>query len=169
MKRDAFIAKFGGVYEHSPWIAAQVFDRGLTAAQDNAAGLAAEMRDILEITGREAQLALLRAHPDLAGKLAVAGELTASSTAEQAGAALDQCSPAEFDAFQALNARYMEKFGFPFILAVRGYHRGDILEIFKRRIGNDPDDEFDEAVRQVHRIARLRLDQLFEEDQFEEE
>jgi OHCU decarboxylase len=160
MSPEKFLAVFGGVYEHSAWIAEQVFERGLTRFQDSVAGLAAEMRDVVEASGREPQLALLRAHPDLAGKLALAGELTADSLGEQAEARLDQCSAAEFEAFQNLNKRYKEKFGFPFILAVRGYHRAQILEIFKTRVENDLQDEFDEALSQVHRIALLRLGQI---------
>ena len=158
--RAAFLARFGGVYEHSPWIAEQVFDRGLTPRQDTADGLAREMRDIVDLAGREPQLTLLRAHPDLAGKLAVAGDLTAASKGEQAGAGLDQCSADEFTAFQTLNEKYKAKFGFPFILAVRGYQRGEILEIFRRRLDHDVEAEFEEALAQVHRIAKIRLEDL---------
>jgi OHCU decarboxylase len=160
LSQEKFLAVFGGVYEHSPWIAEQVFERGLTPVQDTAEGLAAELRDIVEVSGRDPQLVLLRAHPDLAGKLALAGDLTAESTGEQAGAGLDHCTAAEFETFQSLNDRYKEKFGFPFILAVRGYHRTEILEIFKVRVENDLEVEFAEALSQVHRIALLRLEQI---------
>lgn len=157
MGRDAFLAVFGGVYEHSPWIAAQAWDQGLTAAADTAEGLHAVLSDVVAQAGLEPQNALLRAHPDLAGKLALAGDLTAESGAEQAGAGLDRCSPAELDAFQALNRQYRARFGFPFIVAVAGLDRADILDAFRQRVDNDAETEFDEALRQVHRIALLRL------------
>ena len=102
-------------------------------------------------------MALLRAHPDLAGKLAVEGELTAESTSEQAGAGLERCSPEEFEEFQRLNDAYTARFGFPFILAVKGYDRAGILAAFRRRVGHDRATELREALDQVHRIARLRL------------
>ncbi len=157
MDRETFLATFGGVYEHSPWIAEHVWDQGLTASHDSAESLQAAMADTIERTGREAQLALLRAHPDLAGRLAVRGELTADSRGEQAGAGLDRCTAEEFAEFQHLNKAYRKRFGFPFILAVRGLGRPEILENFRHRVGRDPEDEFAEALAQVHRIARLRL------------
>lgn len=155
LDRDGFLARYGAVYERSPWIAAAVWDGG--RASDDAAELAAAMERVVEASDRETRLALLRAHPDLAGRLAVGGGLTDASSAEQAGAGLDCCSPAEFAEFTALNERYKSRFGFPFILAVRGYDRAGILEVFRRRIGNEPEDEFREALDQVHHIARLRL------------
>lgn len=103
------------------------------------------------------RLALLRAHPDLAGRLALAGELSADSTAEQAGAGLDRCTPQELEEFQALNERYKTRFGFPYILAIKGRHREQILENFRARVENDPEAEFEEAIEQVRRIALLRL------------
>lgn len=163
LDRTAFVARFGGAYEHSPWIAEAVFDRGLDAATDTAEGLHAAMAAAVNAAGRDAWLTLLRAHPDLAGKLAVRGELTAESTSEQAGAGLDRCSPKEFEEFQRLNDVYNTRFGFPFILAVKGYDRAGILEEFRRRVGNAPKAEFREALDQVHRIARLRLQALAEE------
>ncbi len=160
MTRDEFVAAFGGVYEHSAWIAEAVWDRGLDSRHDTAASLAAEMRDIVELAGREPQLALLRAHPDLAGKLAVAGALTEESGSEQSSAGLDQCTEDEFEEFQRLNGLYGGRFGFPFILAVSGHRRAAILENFHARVDNDAEAEFDEALRQVHRIARIRLTQI---------
>jgi OHCU decarboxylase len=109
---------------------------------------------------RARQLALIRGHPDLAGRAAVRGELTEASSAEQAGAGLDQCTPAEFQRFRELNGRYQAKFGFPFILAVKGMSRTAILAEFDRRLANSPDTEFAEALAQIARIARLRLDDL---------
>ena len=105
-------------------------------------------------------MALLRAHPDLAGRLARQGDVTDASRNEQASAGLNDCSNTEFKEFQDLNRRYTEKFNFPFILAVRGHHRAEILEVFKRRVENDVEDEFREALRQVFEIARLRLREI---------
>ena len=157
LDRGSFVARFGGVYEHSPWIAERAFDAGLTAEANTTEGLAGLLRAQVEAGGADRQLALLRAHPDLAGKLAVADALTAASASEQAGAGLAACTTEEFECFQMLNAAYQEKFGFPFIVAVAGKHRTEILEVFGRRVGNDQDTEFREALEQVHRIALLRL------------
>ncbi len=161
LDREGFLARYGGVYEHSPWIAGAVWDEG--AASDDMEALAGAMAARVEVAGEEAQLALLRAHPDLAGKLAVRGELTAESTSEQAGAGLDRCSPEEFEEFQRLNDAYKTRFGFPFILAVKGHDRAGILEAFRRRVGHDRATELSAALAQVHRIARLRLQALAEE------
>ena len=157
LDRQSFLDNFGGVYEHSPWIAEQTFDRGLGPGQDTAEGLQAAMAGIVQAADHEAQLALLRAHPDLAGRLAVAGKLTAESRAEQAGVGLGHCSPEEFQRFRDLNTRYRARFGFPFILAVKGRTRREILEVFEQRAGNTPEEEFAAALEQVHRIALLRL------------
>jgi OHCU decarboxylase len=158
LDRAGFLARYGGVYERTPWIAEAVWDAG--AAADDSAALAAAMAARVEAAGRDAQLALLRAHPDLAGRLAARGELTPDSTAEQAGAGLDRCTAEEFAAFTALNDAYTARCGFPFIMAVRGHDRAGILAAFRRRAANPPDAEFREALDQVHRIARLRLDAL---------
>ncbi|HYH38219.1 MAG TPA: 2-oxo-4-hydroxy-4-carboxy-5-ureidoimidazoline decarboxylase [Azospirillum sp.] len=158
MDRDAFVARFGPVFEHSPWIAGQAWDAGLRP--DTAEGLHAALVAVLRDAPRERQLALLNAHPDLAGKLAVRGELTTDSTAEQASAGLDRCTSAEFARFTELNDAYKAKFGFPFILAVKGKSRAEILEAFERRIHNTPDEEFATALAQVERIALLRLQDL---------
>lgn len=160
--RAAFVARYGGVYEHAPWVAEAVFDAGqagLAAAGPEA--LHAAMASVVDGAGRESQLALLRAHPDLAGRLALAGGLTAASTTEQAGAGLDRCSPEELARFQALNTRYTGRFGFPFILAVKGRTRAEILEAFEQRVEHDPETEFATALEQVHRIALLRLEASF--------
>ncbi|MBK0398767.1 2-oxo-4-hydroxy-4-carboxy-5-ureidoimidazoline decarboxylase [Limibaculum sp. M0105] len=158
LDRAGFLARYGGVYEESPWIAAAVWDAG--HATDEVARLAEAMAAVVDGAPRARQLELLRAHPDLAGRLAMSGGLTAASTSEQAGAGLDQCSPAEFDEFTRLNGAYTARFGFPFIVAVRGLDRQAILERFRARFGNPPEDEFREALAQVHRIARLRLEAL---------
>jgi OHCU decarboxylase len=155
LDRPDFLARYGRVYEHSPWIAAAVWDRG--AVVDEAEVLAGAMAAEVEAAGEARQLALLRAHPDLAGKLAVRGELTAESTSEQAGAGLDHCSREEFTEFQELNDAYKARFGFPFILAVKGYDRSGVLAAFRRRVKNTRKAEFRVALDQVHRIALLRL------------
>lgn len=157
LDRDAFIARFGGVYEHSPWIAEALFDQGIDAAIETAADLGAAMAAILD-AGTDAQkMALIRAHPDLAGKAAQAGELTAESTSEQASAGIDQCNAEEFARFQRLNAAYLEKFQFPFIMAVKFSHRTEILDAFDIRIKNSVDAEFKTALAQINKIALIRL------------
>jgi 2-oxo-4-hydroxy-4-carboxy-5-ureidoimidazoline decarboxylase len=163
MTQEDFMDVFGGVYEHTPWIAEAVYAAGLTGSQDTVAGLHDSLRTNVDNADDEKKLALLRAHPDLAGKLAISGELTADSTSEQASAQLDKCTPEEFAEFQSLNDRYKEAFGFPYILAVRGRNRQEILENFRSRVDNTPDTEFAEALKQVHRIALLRIEALFQE------
>lgn len=160
MTQTDFMACFGGIYEHSPWVAAALWDEGLGPEDGEMAHFAARMRSVVDAAPHERRLALLRAHPELAGKLAVADGLTAESKSEQAGAGLDRCTPAEFARFTELNARYSDSFGHPFIIAVKGLDRAAILDAFERRIGNDPDTEFSTAVGQVHRIALLRLESL---------
>ena len=155
--RAAFISLYGGIYEHSPWVAETLFDKGAAASPlENTGPMAA----LVESASLEMQMTLLRAHPDLAGKLAKSGTLTVESTSEQASAGLDQCSQQEFEEFTALNTRYRDNFGFPFILAVRGRNRAEILENFRARVDNDTATEFREALNQVHQIARLRLEAL---------
>lgn len=160
MIQTNFMECFGGIYEHSPWVAAALWDEGLGPEDGELAHFAARMRGVVDAAPHERRLALLRAHPELAGKLAVADGLTAKSKSEQAGAGLDRCTPAEFARFTELNARYSDSFGHPFIIAVKGLDRAAILDAFERRIGNDADTEFAAAVGQVHRIALLRLESL---------
>lgn len=156
MNADNFIKRYGGIYEHSSWVAKHVHGvLGDTAADTEL--LAKLMADCVDNASVEKQLELMRAHPDLAGKTALAGELTADSTEEQTKAGLDQCTPAEFEKFQALNSAYKEKFDFPFIMAVRDSSRLEILESFERRLDNDYELEFETALQEIHKIARLRL------------
>ena len=162
LARGRFIEIYGGIYEHSPWVAEAVFDAGLGAEDADPVHLAKRMAAVVVDGGADRQMALLKAHPELAGKLAVAGELTADSTAEQFSAGLDQCTPEEFGAFRDLNQRYGSKFGHPFIIAVRGLDRRAILQAFRQRISNTPEDEFATALNEVHKIAGLRLMQLAE-------
>ena len=160
MSRDAFLATVGGVYEHSAWVAEMLFDQKGHANAEKPSDLAGAMAKIVETAPQDMQMALLRAHPDLAGKLAKAGDLTHESKSEQASAGLDQCSQDEIDAFTELNIQYREKFEFPFILAVRDRNREEILENFKKRLNHDVGTEFREALNQVHQIAKLRLEAL---------
>jgi len=160
LDRAAFVALHGRVYEHSPWIAEAVWDAGLTPACDTVEGLHQALAAIVDAAPRARRLALLGAHPDLAGRLAVRGELTAESTSEQASAGLDRCTPAEFRRFTELNDAYRRKFPFPFIMAVKGKSRGEILEAFERRIHHSEDVEFRTALLEVHKIALIRLRDL---------
>ena len=164
LDRDGFIQAFGGVYEHSPWIAAGAFDAGLGPDADQASRLAQKMAAVVDMAEPAKKLALLQAHPELAGKLAIAGGLTSESKREQAGAGLDQCSPEEFDQFQLLNQRYRARFDFPFIIAVCGLDRVAILSAFAQRVENSRQIEFETALKQVHRIALLRLRRMVKAD-----
>jgi OHCU decarboxylase len=157
LPRDAFVARFGGVFEHSPWIAVAAWDRGLGPDADTAEGLHARLCAVLRSAGAERQLALIHAHPDLAGKLAQAKRLTEDSAQEQASAGLDRLTPGELARFTELNDAYRARFGFPFVVAVRGLTKVDILAAFERRLANDPDAERQAALEQVERIALLRL------------
>lgn len=182
--KATFVERYGGLYEHSPWVAEQ--------ACEEAAGIA-DPDHLAEIFARHVdaaadatKLALIRAHPDLAGKAAVGArrapwtarmpttqeqlsaegerdtdQLTQASREEQTSAGIDQCTPEEYDRFQDLNHRYKQKFGFPYIMAVRGSNRHEILETFAARLENDRDTEFAMALAQIHKIARLRLQAAF--------
>lgn len=148
---------YGDVYEHSPWVAEAAWQHGLTDAHDAPDALAELMGLMLQQASSEQQIKVIQAHPDLAGKAAMAGELTQDSTSEQAGAGLDQCSPEEFARFEYLNTAYKEKFGFPFVIAVKGLDRHDILAAFEERLHNDAATERKTAIEQIIRIARFRL------------
>ncbi|MDR5884461.1 2-oxo-4-hydroxy-4-carboxy-5-ureidoimidazoline decarboxylase [Vreelandella janggokensis] len=154
---DAFIEHYGDIYEHSPWVAQAAWETGLTSAHDHPDALADAMGLQLQQASSEKQIRVIQAHPDLAGKAAMAGRLTQHSTSEQAGAGLDQCTPEEFARFEQLNADYKERFGFPFVIAVKGLDRFAILEAFAKRLENDAMTERKTAIEQIIRIARLRL------------
>jgi chitin deacetylase len=161
MTRERFVERFGSIFEHSPWIADQAFDLELGAAHDSAAGLHNALARIFRSATPDQRLGVLKAHPDLAGKLAAAKRLTAESTSEQASAALDALTDDERATFQRLNEAYVAKHGFPFIIAVRDNTKASILQAFQTRIDNDTPTEFATACKQVERIAELRLkDQL---------
>jgi 2-oxo-4-hydroxy-4-carboxy-5-ureidoimidazoline decarboxylase len=155
MKELEFVRRYGGIYEHSPWVA----EKAAPLVDDSADVdvIARVMADCVDNASRDRQLALIRAHPDLAGKAAVAGELGEDSESEQASAGLDHCSPQEYARFQALNTAYRRKFGFPFVMAVRNSTREQILAAFESRLENDYDEEFETALVEIHNIARMRL------------
>ena len=160
MSLERFTNTFGGIFEHSPWIAQRAHDLELGPAHDSAAGMHSALCRVFRSADAEARMNVLRAHPDLAGKLASAKRLTAESTAEQASAGLDALTDAERAQFEDLNARYVEKHGFPFIIAVKDHDKQGILRAFQWRLNNESEAEFAEACRQVERIARLRLEAL---------
>jgi urate oxidase len=157
MDKRAFLAKFGAVYEDSPAIAEAVFARGLTPAEDSPEGLAAAMARAAAMLSADEKLALIRRHPELAGRAAVAGTLTAASDAEQGSAGLLRATPEELARFSELNRTYRERFGFPFVLAVAGKARAEILARFAERLGNDRETEFRIALAEIDRLALLRL------------
>ena len=160
MDKATFTARFGGVFEHSPWIAERAHALELGPAHDSAAGVLSALARIFRSSSPGERMAVLRAHPDLAGKLAAARRLTPESAAEQASAALDALTDAEREAFQHLNADYVARHGFPFIIAVRDNTKDSILAAFHRRIANDTATEFATACAQVERIAALRLQDM---------
>jgi 2-oxo-4-hydroxy-4-carboxy-5-ureidoimidazoline decarboxylase len=157
MRPAEFVAALGGVFEHSPWIAERAFASRPFA---DTAALHAAMVDVVRGASRDEQLGLLRAHPELAGREAQSGTLTADSTAEQRSAGLNALSREEMDRVVRLNRAYREQFGFPFIIAVRRHTKDGIFAEFERRLGNDAESERLECLEQVYVITRLRLDAL---------
>lgn len=151
-----FLARFGPVYEASPWVAEGVWPAVEAGGLDDPAALAAAMQAEVDAAPREMKLALIRAHPELASRARMAD----ASVKEQSGAGLDQCSAEEFEAFQRLNAAYNARFAFPFVVAVKGLARADILKAFAARLANAPEAEFATAIAEIHRIAGFRLADL---------
>ena len=151
-----FVARLGGVYEHSPWIAERAFaSRPFGSLEE----LHAAMQRVLVAASAGEQLGLIRAHPELLGKLEAA-QLTESSRLEQASAGLDRCTAAQKSRMQALNQAYRDKFGFPFVVAVKGLDWAGIIERIEARLGNDAETERAAALREIGRIARFRLEAL---------
>ncbi len=149
-----FTELLGGIYEHSPWVARRAWAQRPFASL---ARLQAAMAQVLDSASPEERMAVLRAHPELSGKAAVRGDLTGDSRNEQAGAGLGQCTPEEFAQLQAGNRAYTDRFGFPFIIAVKGLGRREIIAALHGRYTRSRDAEIAEALAQVHRIAALRL------------
>ncbi|MEI9886453.1 MAG: 2-oxo-4-hydroxy-4-carboxy-5-ureidoimidazoline decarboxylase [Rhizomicrobium sp.] len=156
MTEAQFVAAYGGLYEHSPHFPRAVWRNVPHTALDTVEGLSHALKAAVEAAGHPAQLALIRAHPDLADR----ARLSAESVSEQAGAGLDNCSAEELAEFRSLNEAYKARFGFPFIKAVRGFTRGQILAELRRRAANDADAEFRTALDEIHKIALLRLSDL---------
>ena len=157
LDRPRFVERFGGVFEHSPWVADRAFDLELGPAHDSATGLHNALCRVFRSASAEERLGVLTAHPDLAGKLALAKRLTADSSREQASAGLDALTDAERAQFQQMNSAYVARHGFPFIIAVRDNTKASILAAFQTRLSNDRATELDTACAQVERIAALRL------------
>lgn len=157
--RRAFTAALGGIFEHSPWIAEHAWAARPFASID---ALHAAMVAVVRAAPAEERLALIRAHPELAGREAAAGSLTADSAGEQRSAGLDRCTPDELARLRTLNATYREKFGFPFVMAVKGRSKQDILRALEARLYGDPRDEFNRCLDEIAAIARLRLEALLE-------
>lgn len=157
MDRDRFVATLGPVFEHSPWVADLAWPQRPFA---DAAALHAAMIAVVRSATADEQTELLRAHPELAGKAARTGAMTADSRNEQGGVGLDRLDQAEFKRFDRLNAAYRAKFGFPFIIAVRGRGRDEILAAFERRLGNDAAAETEAALQEVFAISGMRLERL---------
>ncbi len=155
---EEFVGRYGGIYEHSPWVAEETHQAAANVEDVNE--LAEIFANCVDQAADERKLALIRAHPDLAGKAAISGELTVESTSEQSSAGIDQCTQEEYQQFQELNDRYKEKFGFPFVMAVRDSNRHEILAAFKSRLGNELQTEFETAISEIHKIASLRLQEL---------
>lgn len=157
VSRQDFADRFGGVFEHSRWVAERAYDAGAIAEPLLVSNVHQALCSAFRTAGPDDRLAVLRAHPDLAGKLALAGELTAESKSEQASAGLDRLTADEHARFSGLNGRYVIRFGFPFIIAVKGLTKGDILAAFEARIDNSAEQEFETACAEVEKIALLRL------------
>ncbi len=156
MDYATFLAKFAAVFEHSPWVADAVFETGGGLLND-AESLAGRFEAVFMAADPVRQLATIKAHPQLASALADPGQLTSDSVSEQSGAGLDRCTAAELEEFGRLNDAYIEKFGFPFIIAVKGRTRQQILDVFRERLENDAAAEYQAALQQTCQIARLRV------------
>jgi 2-oxo-4-hydroxy-4-carboxy-5-ureidoimidazoline decarboxylase len=159
MDRAAFVQKFGGIFENSPWVAEKAWEKRPFGSLDD---MHAAMVTVAKYAPAAMQLALLQSHPDLAGREATAGTMTASSIAEQASAGLDALSHAEMVQMSDLNAAYKKRFGFPFIIAVRMHTKEGILFEFNRRLANDTQTEFANDLQNVYIITRLRLNKLLD-------
>jgi OHCU decarboxylase len=157
MDRDDFVAYFGGVFEESPWIAREAWESRPFGSVD---ALHAAMVWVVEHSPRAARLELIRAHPDLAGKAAIAGALTPESTREQAAAGLDRLTPAQYERITTLTAAYRERFGFPFVVCAREHTPDSIVRAAADRLEAAPEEEERTAIAEIAKIARLRLDDL---------
>ena len=160
MTKEQFCETFGAVYEHSPWLADLVYDSGIKDSDLDADTLCQRFEYMFMNSTREQQLAVLKAHPELACQRASAQPLTEASSKEQAGAGLQYCNESEFRLFREYNSKYLNKYKFPFIVAVKGLGRREILKAMEARISNDKESEFQTALQQVNRIARFRIEEI---------
>ena len=156
LSRSEFVEIFANIFEKTKWIAEKLYNQ---KPFDDFKDLCSKMLGIFETAGEETQLKILGAHPDLADKVTV-NLLTSNSRSEQSNAGLDQCSEEEFNEFKNLNKSYRQKYGFPFVIAVKGKNKIEILSEFRKRILNSVDEEFNEAIIQVGKIANLRLNEI---------
>ena len=156
LSRSEFVEIFANIFEKTKWIAEKLYNQ---KPFNNFKDLCSKMLGIFETAGKETQLKILEAHPDLADKVTV-NLLTSNSRSEQSNAGLDQCSEEEFNEFKNLNKSYRQKYGFPFVIAVKGKNKIEILSEFRKRILNNVDEEFNEAIIQVGKIANLRLNEI---------
>jgi len=156
LPKSEFIKVFGNIFESSSWISEELYK---LKPFDGFEELSTKILDIFENATKESQIKILRAHPDLANKTKI-GSLTTDSKNEQNSAGLDKCTPEEFDEFKNLNFKYKKKFGFPFIFAVKDKSKLEILTSFRKRISCDINVEFEEAKKQVKKIANLRLNEI---------
>ncbi len=154
LDRAGFTAAFGSLFEGTPTIAVQTWD---ARPFESTEALHTALTETMRALPFDAQIALIRAHPDLAGRAAIAGELTTESTREQASARLDQLSPSEYARFHELNTAYREQFGFPFVICVREHTRATILANFEQRLGHSRESEVATALTEIAKIAGLRL------------
>lgn len=157
--REVFVSRFGAVFERSPWIAEGAWERRPFEDLD---GLHAAFVGVVHEAPEERRVALIRAHPDLAGKAALAGELTGESANEQASAGLDRLSPEEYERFHRLNAAYRERFGLPYVVCVRDHTRETIFAGAEERLSNTRAEEIEAALAEISRISRLRIEDLVE-------
>ncbi len=157
LSREAFVEQVGWVFEHSPWVAEKAWEHRPWASLE---ALHHSLVQAVQEAPKEAQLALIRAHPDLGSR----ARMAQASVAEQKGAGLDALTPAEYERIQALNRAYTDKFGFPFILAVRGKSKADVFKAMEERLPNPPDLEFETALEEIYKIARFRLAELLGKD-----
>ena len=161
LERDEFVSRLGSVYESSPWVVERVWG---SQPFGSFAGLHGAMVGVVDGASRERQMALIRVHPDLAGKAAVAGKLTPESKGEQTSAGLGRLTPEEYEAFSEMNYAYRERFGFPMIVCVREHTKESILQNAKSRLENSREEEVEIALGEIAKIARLRLQELVEAD-----
>jgi OHCU decarboxylase len=154
---DAFVDRYGALFEHSPWVAERAWDKRPFGDREE---LMQKLAEAMYEAPRDRQLALIRAHPDLAGRAAIEGTLTADSAREQSSAGLDRLTPDEYEAFTRTNTAYRERFGFPFVVCVREHDKASILATAEARLQNDPETEVRTALGEIAKIARLRLNDL---------